>query len=65
VTWARTGVYFEAGYALALGRQVIWTCRRDRAKVDMHFDTRQYNHILWNDAADLQEQLYYRIAATI
>jgi nucleoside 2-deoxyribosyltransferase len=64
VTGARTGVYFEAGYALGLGRPVIWTCRRDSAK-DMHFDTRQYNHILWDSEADLGEQLYYRIVATI
>lgn len=65
VTYARTGVYFEAGYALGLGRQVIWTCRADREKEDMHFDTRQYNHILWSDAANLRDQLYTRIVATI
>lgn len=64
VTGARTGVYFEAGYAIGIGRPVIWTCRSDR-HVDMHFDTRQYNHILWNDAEDLRDQLYYRIVATI
>jgi hypothetical protein len=64
VTGARTGVYFEAGYALGLGRPVIWTCRRAHQE-DMHFDTRQYNHILWDDSAELAEQLYYRIVATI
>jgi hypothetical protein len=31
----------------------------------MHFDSRQYNHILWANAAELSEQLYYRIVATI
>jgi Nucleoside 2-deoxyribosyltransferase len=65
VTFASPGVYFEAGYALALGRPVIWTCREDRGKSDMHFDTRQYNHILWKSQEDLADQLYYRIAATI
>jgi len=64
VTFAAVGVYFEAGYALGMGRPVIWSCRRDR-KADMHFDTRQYNHILWDDASDLTEELYYRIVATI
>jgi nucleoside 2-deoxyribosyltransferase len=64
VTGARTGVYFEAGYALGEKKPVIWTCRRDR-KDDMHFDTRQFNHILWADARELEEQLYYRIVATI
>jgi nucleoside 2-deoxyribosyltransferase len=65
VTFAAPGVYFEAGYALGIGRPVIWTCRADRKAQDMHFDTRQYNHILWDAAADLSEQLYYRIVATI
>jgi nucleoside 2-deoxyribosyltransferase len=56
VTGARTGVYFEAGFALGFGRPVIWTCRRDDAK-DMHFDTRQYNHILWRTPEELSEEL--------
>jgi hypothetical protein len=29
----------------------------------MHFDTRQFSHILWDDAADLNSQLEYRIRA--
>jgi hypothetical protein len=65
VTFAATGVYFEAGYGLGMGRPVIWTCRRDRKSSDMHFDTRQYNHILWDGATDLRDELYYRIVATI
>jgi nucleoside 2-deoxyribosyltransferase len=64
VTYASPGVYFEAGYALGMGRHVIWTCRSDH-KDDMHFDTRQYNHILWADSADLEKQLYARIVATM
>jgi nucleoside 2-deoxyribosyltransferase len=64
VTGARTGVYFEAGFALGEKKPVIWTCQ-NRRQSDMHFDTRQYNHILWSDAADLENQLYYRIVATI
>jgi Nucleoside 2-deoxyribosyltransferase len=65
VTFASPGVYFEAGYALGMGRPVIWTCRADREKTDMHFDTRQYNHILWKDGKDLANQLYVRIVVTI
>jgi nucleoside 2-deoxyribosyltransferase len=64
-TFASAGVYFEAGYALGLGKPVIWTCRRDRHKEDMHFDTRQYNNVLWDKAEDLADKLYYRISATI
>ena len=29
VTLQRQGVYFEAGFALGLGRTVIWTCRHE------------------------------------
>jgi len=61
VIFAAAGVYFEAGYALGMSRPVIWTCRRDR-NADMHFNTRQYNHIPWDNAADLNDELYYRIA---
>lgn len=60
----RGGVYFEAGYALGLGLPVIWTCRDDD-KDGLHFDTRQYNHILWTDESDLFEKLRRRIEATI
>ena len=65
VTYQSPGVYFEAGYAIGLGRPVIWTCRSDRGKTDMHFDTRQYNHILWATPVELEEELYLRIGATI
>jgi nucleoside 2-deoxyribosyltransferase len=64
VTHKSPGVYFEAGYALVLDKRVIWTCRDDH-QTDMHFDIRQYNHILWKDSDDLRSQLYYRIRATI
>lgn len=42
----RGGVYFEAGLAQGLGLPVIWTCEADLIGA-VHFDTRQYNHILW------------------
>ena len=31
----------------------------------LHFDTGQYNYIVWNDPRDLREQLQNRIVATI
>lgn len=64
-TYASQGVYFEAGYALGLGRPVIWTCRQDRMEQDRHFDTTQYNYVVWQDAADLIPNLRDRIIATI
>jgi len=63
-TGNRGGVYFESGFAMGLGIPVIWTCRADCVK-ELHFDTRQYNHIEWNDDSDLYEKLITRIEATI
>lgn len=63
-TGQRGGVYFEAGFALGLGLPVIWTCRKDEIE-KVHFDTRQYNHIVWENEEDLYHQLYNRIRATI
>lgn len=60
----RGGVYFEAGFAKGLGLEVIWTCRADQIK-KVHFDTRQFNHIVWKDVEDLHRQLKVRIGATI
>jgi hypothetical protein len=58
----RQNVYFETGFAIGLGLQVIWTCRKDQIK-DLHFDIRQYNNIDWNDEADLRKRLKDRIEA--
>ena len=63
-TGQRGGVYFEAGFAMGLGIPVIWTCKENDIK-NLHFDTRQYNHIAWTDAADLSEKLQLRIEASI
>lgn len=63
-TGQRAGVYFEAGFALALELPVIWTCRKDHMG-DLHFDVRQYNCIEWdpNELDDLASRLQYRIEA--
>ena len=63
-TGHRGGVYFEAGLAMGLGIPVIWTCRRQDLP-EAHFDTRQYQHLLWDSPEDLQEQLINHIAARI
>ena len=63
-TGHRGGVYFEAGFALGLGRQVIWTCRKDDMQ-DLHFDIRQYNTIDWDNPKDLATRLQHRIEATV
>jgi nucleoside 2-deoxyribosyltransferase len=61
-TGHRQNVYFETGFAIGLGRQVVWTCRKDEIK-DLHFDIRQYNCIDWDNAADLAQRLQPRIEA--
>lgn len=61
-TGERQGVYFEAGYAMGQEIPVIWTC--DKSWEDrLHFDTRQYPHILWDSVEDLKRQLHNRLSA--
>ena len=61
---ARGGVYFEAGFAYGLDIPVVYTCRSsDVGKLS--FDTRQYNHILWESPEELREALKNRILAVI
>lgn len=64
VTQHKHGVYFEAGYALGREMPVIW-CVREDDLANVHFDTRQYNHIVWESAAELKEKLYDTICAVI
>lgn len=61
---ARGGVYYEAGFAEGIGLNVIPTCRSDMIN-DVHFDTRQLNHIVWSDVDELRERLENRILRVI
>ena len=63
-TGARGGVYYEAGFAHGLNIPVIFSCREDVLN-EVHFDTRQYNHIVWKTAEELRTKLVNRIAAVI
>ncbi|RXH12347.1 hypothetical protein EAS56_17720 [Bradyrhizobium guangzhouense] len=60
----RGGVYFEAGFAMGLGIPVIWTVAQQSIG-DLHFDTRQYNHIAWDTPANLRAALKARIGAVV
>jgi len=64
VTEQKQGVYFEAGYALGMGLPVIWSVREDDLE-KVHFDTRQYNHIVWRSKEDFKEKLCNFICAII
>jgi hypothetical protein len=58
------GVYFEAGFALGLGRAVIPTCRADQIK-ELHFDIRHLNTLPWTDPQHLAESLAKRIVTVV
>ena len=63
-TGGRQGVYFEAGFARGLGIPVIWLVQKDHLD-DLHFDTRQFNHIVYEGPEDLRKKLANRIKATV
>lgn len=63
-TQHKSGVYFEAGFALGRGQKVIYTCKEGDIN-NAHFDTRNYQHLIWKDAADLKRKLIDKIEAYI
>lgn len=63
-TEQKNGVYFEAGFAMGLGLKVIWLCDEDDFP-NAHFDTKQFNHIIYSGADDLYERLKLRIQALV
>ena len=62
----RGSVYYEAGFAKGLNIPIIFTCRKEDVK-NLHFDTRQYNHIIWENKnlEDLKKKLKDSIGANI
>jgi nucleoside 2-deoxyribosyltransferase len=67
VTYPNYGAYYEAGYAEALGKEVIICCREDvfNSNQKPHFDIAQKSSIVWKDEEDLENRLYRRIEATV
>lgn len=67
ITYPNYGAYYEAGYAEALGKEVIVCCRCKEFNGDNrpHFDIAQKSMIVWNDENELEERLYRRIEATV
>jgi hypothetical protein len=63
-TGHRGGVYFEAGFALGLNLPYVFTCHANDIG-NAHFDTRQYNHIVWNEPGALGKKLRERIEAVV
>ncbi|MGH9343469.1 MAG: TFIIB-type zinc ribbon-containing protein [Terriglobia bacterium] len=63
-TAQRQSVYFEAGFARGLGREVISCCSEDDIR-QLHFDTKHFGHLVWKDSADLREKLTASIRTNI
>ena len=62
LTTQNLGVYYEAGYAKALGKTVIFTCRDTDFK-NRHFDIQQIQTISWHDESDLSRLLAEQICS--
>lgn len=60
----RNGVYFEAGFAVGQGKQVIYTCRKDDF-ANAHFDIKPLQHIIYDSEFQLQQELVAKIEAWI
>jgi hypothetical protein len=63
-TGLKAGVYFEAGFALGLGRNVFWTTKADGLG-KIHFDTNHYQHVVWTTYSDLKLKLSEKIVALL
>lgn len=64
LTHHKQGVYFEAGYALAKDKEVIYCCR-DTDYENRHFDISHINTIKWEGYDDLKDKLSKRMEATM
>ena len=68
ITKQNYGAYYEAGYAQALGKEVILCCKKeifDNPETKPHFDIAQKSMILWENEQDLIDRLKRRIIATV
>lgn len=64
VTDRKNNVYWEAGYARGLGKEVIFLCKKQDVE-KLEFDTRNLNHIVWEERDELRKKLTNRINATV
>lgn len=65
---ARGSVYYEAGFAQGLGKDVIFTCRKDIVdNNEIHFDIRQYPYVVWEQSKleEFRKSLASRIERVI
>lgn len=60
----KDGVYFESGFAVGLGKPVIYTCHKNWFK-ESHFDTNHFPHIIYESTEKLTDLLDKKIKAWI
>lgn len=65
LTKHNNGAYYEAGYALGIGKPVIQLCKKADFGKDGHFDVKQICTILWESESEIKDKLVARIKATI
>jgi hypothetical protein len=58
MTGRNANVFYEIGYALALGRPTILICRKGET---IPFDMQAINHISYGSIVDLKERLEKRL----
>jgi hypothetical protein len=56
------GVYYEAGFARGLGKQVVYCVRKGQR---VHFDITAVNHVRWANSDELRTRLHNRIIGSI
>ncbi|MDB5223927.1 MAG: hypothetical protein JWN83_2594 [Chitinophagaceae bacterium] len=60
----KSGVYFEAGYALGKSKQVIYTCSKEHFQ-NLHFDVNHFPVLIYETKEQLKEMLKNKIEAYI
>lgn len=63
-SYHKNGVYFESGFALGQGKQVIYTCEEEQFK-SAHFDIKPLQHIIYKTSEELESRLISKIEAWI
>lgn len=64
LTFQKSGVYYEAGYAKGMGLPVIHIVKKEDHS-NCHFDVQHLNLIIWDSLDELKKRLSSRIRATI
>lgn len=62
LTGARPNCYYETGFAHAIGKEIILSCRKSEK---IHFDLSGYRFITWETESELRKELEKRIKSIV